>query len=490
MAPQGKMTPEGLVPWAVYRSRCIYLGHFHPGHQCGVCGGVFTFNERCIGLLGNPDSTSCWLSTTPFLYPDYGLTLRAVDGWSICRRPECPQCAASPEAATLHLECFEAFRQAYAPVDALDRLWRAASWRRPWRSAPAVVLPERGTIGAVEAVAAKCGLPELSRMPPEIIHMVRGYSESALFWRLVAALDLAVQFKTGPPGSLHSVALFQVAGWKRGCGSPPTSSDDLDGHRVIRLTIDSRGIKEIERLPASEPHYSSQSGGTFSAIHAHTDAAPYARIPHESLSRRAQNFVSWIYVPVTTHDKVLAIGLREPDMASVMKRHCVLLHTELAGDVSVGPWLPGSNRNYMLSNCPSTLLYDRKETAKVSVIGAFPKATPTWFCAQCITRLEQQLSISLLELNTFGHAICTLLVYCLWWSKPLDIAEPEIIPVENEDMKRIIAAMSLTSKLEANPWEPEFIGKHELNFVVEWNPKRNQGRTITRDYYERSDTSC
>ena len=36
-----------------------------------------------------------------------------------------------------------------------------------------------------------------------------------------------------------------------------------------------------------------------------------------------------------------------------------------------------------------------------------------WFCAQCVGRLGQRLPVSLLELSTFAHAICALLVYVL-----------------------------------------------------------------------------
>ena len=36
------------------------------------------------------------------------------------------------------------------------------------------------------------------------------------------------------------------------------------------------------------------------------------------------------------------------------------------------------------------------------------------FCVQCITRLADSLAMSLLELNTFAHAVCTLLIYLLW----------------------------------------------------------------------------
>ena len=70
----------------------------------------------------------------------------------------------------------------------------------------------------------------------------------------------------------------------------------------------------------------------------------------------------------------------------------------------------------------------------------------SWFCIQCINRLIARLSISLLELNTFGHAICTLLIYILWWHKPLDVAEPSLM--QGTDARQICALMCLASKID------------------------------------------
>ncbi|KAH7152567.1 hypothetical protein EDB81DRAFT_647346 [Dactylonectria macrodidyma] len=50
-----------------------------------------------------------------------------------------------------------------------------------------------------------------------------------------------------------------------------------------------------------------------------------------------------------------------------------------------------------------------------------------WFCIQCISRFAQNLPISLLEINTFAHAFLAIVIYALWWEKPLDIAEPLLI---------------------------------------------------------------
>jgi hypothetical protein len=67
-----------------------------------------------------------------------------------------------------------------------------------------------------------------------------------------------------------------------------------------------------------------------------------------------------------------------------------------------------------------------------------------WFCIQCVTRLCQGLEISLLELNTFAHAICAFLMYLLWWDKPLDIEEPTLI--ESDEKIPAIALLCMASE--------------------------------------------
>ncbi|KAK7442063.1 hypothetical protein VKT23_016339 [Stygiomarasmius scandens] len=53
-----------------------------------------------------------------------------------------------------------------------------------------------------------------------------------------------------------------------------------------------------------------------------------------------------------------------------------------------------------------------------------------WFCVQFIARVQQNLPFSLLELNTFAHAVCVLVSYYLWWKKPFDVGEPTLISCE------------------------------------------------------------
>ena len=46
-----------------------------------------------------------------------------------------------------------------------------------------------------------------------------------------------------------------------------------------------------------------------------------------------------------------------------------------------------------------------------------------WFCTNCIARLVQRRPLSLLEISTISHALCTFLTNFVWWPKPLNIAE-------------------------------------------------------------------
>jgi hypothetical protein len=77
-----------------------------------------------------------------------------------------------------------------------------------------------------------------------------------------------------------------------------------------------------------------------------------------------------------------------------------------------------------------------------------------WFCVQCITRLSQGLPITLLELNTFVHALCALLIYWLWWHKPLDVAEPTLI--KGNKIHGLVALLSI-----GNLPEDSFIMHHK-----------------------------
>jgi hypothetical protein len=66
-----------------------------------------------------------------------------------------------------------------------------------------------------------------------------------------------------------------------------------------------------------------------------------------------------------------------------------------------------------------------------------------WFSAQCCARWYADVGFSLLELNTLAHCICALLIFMLWWKKPLDVDSPTLINAE--DMMELAGLMALCS---------------------------------------------
>ena len=67
-----------------------------------------------------------------------------------------------------------------------------------------------------------------------------------------------------------------------------------------------------------------------------------------------------------------------------------------------------------------------------------------WFCTDCVSRLIQRLPLSLVEVSTAAHAVCTLLTYFVWWSKPLNIAEGT--PMRGEGVLEVHALLMCSEK--------------------------------------------
>ncbi|CAG8962327.1 hypothetical protein HYFRA_00005382 [Hymenoscyphus fraxineus] len=66
-----------------------------------------------------------------------------------------------------------------------------------------------------------------------------------------------------------------------------------------------------------------------------------------------------------------------------------------------------------------------------------------YFIFQCGTRFRNHLAISILEINTLGHALCALLNYFLWWDKPLNVNCATII--RNAKVKEVLLRESDTT---------------------------------------------
>jgi hypothetical protein len=71
--------------------------------------------------------------------------------------------------------------------------------------------------------------------------------------------------------------------------------------------------------------------------------------------------------------------------------------------------------------------YIHSQAASSSLGKALLTVQVAWFCTNCASRLFQHLPLTLLEIFTAAHALCTLLTYIVWWSKPINVPAPTIL---------------------------------------------------------------
>lgn len=158
----------------------------------------------------------------------------------------------------VHDDCMHLFRQRASSKAALDCLWRVAFWRKPWRAAPPLFLPEAINVGpeSLAAVSLHCSIPKLAELPYEIVEEIYQHSSSAIFWRTAAAIELGKSIKTslehGSTPDNFSVSVRDVFAWERGGALVAHHNQSM--LPIIRVMIDSRGVKKVERL-ANTDHW-------------------------------------------------------------------------------------------------------------------------------------------------------------------------------------------------------------------------------------------
>lgn len=224
-------------------SPSLHAGSFLPRSQ--------TANAYSALVFGNSDST-CYLGhTRSFDFPQRGYTITRVDGRLLCRYPDCKTCAASPEFAPIHSDCFEIFRQqcSVSTSGALDRLWTLAAWRNPWRGAQPIYLSAPIVDKDIlRTISGFCGLRRLYTLPSELLEIIRQYSRHSLLWRCVPALQLAAYVSATKPNPLLTIPLRELLFWDHS-GKFERLTGSQSRHLTLRLTIDSAGISKLERLP-------------------------------------------------------------------------------------------------------------------------------------------------------------------------------------------------------------------------------------------------
>lgn len=172
--------------------------------------------------------------------------MRNEHGIVPCRRYNCCLCSDSAEASTVHSDCLEIVARGCKLHQSLDRLWIITAWRVPWLQAPSFHLDE-AAITPDFSVLDRLGFPEMRSLPQELIRTVHKHSRGNLFWRSSAARELIPRISSASSKEVLSIPLCTISAWDR--GGQPFTEETVHELPVIRLTIDTWGIKRVERLP-------------------------------------------------------------------------------------------------------------------------------------------------------------------------------------------------------------------------------------------------
>ena len=96
----------------------------------------------------------------------------------------------------------------------------------------------------------------------------------------------------------------------------------------------------------------------------------------------------------------------------------------------------------IITDITEECILDRAESSSMSKAVLIVQAA--WFCTNCASRFFQHLPLSLLEVSTAAHALCTLLTYFVWWSKPMNVAAPTLM--REKDAQEVYALLKCSKE--------------------------------------------
>ena len=161
-------------------------------------------------------------------------------------------------------------------------------------------------------------------------------------------------------------------------------------------------------------------------------------------------------------------------------------------DSATHPYIPGSPRLSVTAQGMSILaehghipdisvefINDKSKADNVAKTLAIVQAG--WLLIQCLTRVAVHLPLTLLEINTLAHVLCTLVMFCLWMKKPYDIHEPLLL--SGDWVRPLSATMWMFSRISTqtkNEGDKTFHEWPEIERVI-YVDKQNLAKLIAKN---------
>lgn len=231
--------------------------HVRVHRQCGACGFPFVFGDHLVALRASSTHIiACDAST----FAAIG-TPQTRATYLFCRHPHCITCSTAADTATVHRDCFNLYSSRTELPDKLYRLLIFSTARYPWPRSTALLLPPtaditRASKRAITLAIAEFKMSGLTKLPPELTTMIGGHLGQHDLLRLCCVLETIDFIHLKGLDSPLSGPLRQVQFWHRGklpIIAPAGSASPIE------MTIDSRGIRCIERSGCSTAQLRSPS---------------------------------------------------------------------------------------------------------------------------------------------------------------------------------------------------------------------------------------
>jgi hypothetical protein len=101
-----------------------------------------------------------------------------------------------------------------------------------------------------------------------------------------------------------------------------------------------------------------------------------------------------------------------------------------------------------------------------------------WLGIECAARAASRLPLTLLELNTVAHVACALVVYALWWNKPLDVEHPIMLDW-GPGKRPLVAAMCMFSRRSLGSRYRRDTAPPEMRDILHFVPRGEAGDNLT-----------
>lgn len=282
LIPRGSITGSASLnshgrPDLVSKHQAMHIEHLPLQPRCGACGDNIGRLERVVARKERPNAPMRMLltslavrgkedaavyaeTTRPFLFPPCGTAfLTTLDERLLCRRTGCGDCALAPELVTVHYDCYHIFiacsKEALNLEEdkAVERLWTLSLYRNPWPKAELIHFVETDVdFSALPRLAGIAELPQLARLPVELVMIIRKLSRHELFWRSISVIALSSQPLS--PLSISRLPLNHILSWER--GEPLVLAPFPQMPPFIRITVDIEGICQVERPDEPTPYTS------------------------------------------------------------------------------------------------------------------------------------------------------------------------------------------------------------------------------------------